>query len=991
MTMTKSVLNPEQQQAIEHGEGPLLIIAGAGTGKTTVITKRIEHLILEKKIPPESILALTFTEKAAREMEERVDVILPYGYSQLWIATYHSFCERILRDEAIHIGLDPSFKLIAEADAVLFLKKHLFQFEVEYFRPLGNPTKFLSALLQHFSRLKDEDISVEEYLQYAEKISNSKYSIPNNTNEKTEEDILEIQKIQELANAYKKYEELKIQESVMDFSDLISQTLTLFRKRKNVLKQYQEKFKYILVDEFQDTNFAQNQLAILISGDAKNITAVGDDDQAIYRWRGAATSNMVQFREHFKNTRIVTLTKNYRSSEEILNKSYEMIQNNNPDRLEIKEKVDKKLVSMRKLKGEPIEFLIENRVEDEAEKVIKKIQELTEDGVEYKDIAILVRANDHAQPFIREFERQNVPFQFLGPAKLFQKEEIRDLIAYLKVLYNFEDSTALYRVLCIPIFNIDSRNIAALLNLSRKRNLTLFESIEISIAQMDAKLQPELSFSNTGTENLKKVHELLKYHLSVVSTQTAGQILFNFLQKSGLYATFNNAKTEEEELVIQNIAKFFGKIKTLEATQPDSSVFAIVDWLDLSIQLGESPQASNTDWSDINAVNILTIHSSKGLEFPVVFITNLVTQRFPSRDKKEIIPIPQELIKELLPEGDYHIQEERRLFYVAMTRAKDKLFLTAAKFYGEGKRERKLSPFIYETLGKEYVEKLLSKKSEEKISVQESLLDWQQTETISKLPPTPHVLYPITYISYSQIQTFEFCPLHYKLKYILKIPVPQTASQTYGTSIHATLRDFYAKALLGKSTIEDISDMVKKNWSSEGYDSREHEKEAKIKAEKVVTDYITKNIGDKKPNTIAVETPFNFNLQKKDDSYIRVGGRIDRIDKLENNRIEIIDYKTGSNMPDEKELATNKQLTLYALAAMKVHDEILNKKPDEILLSLHFVEHDKKFTTSRTLEQLQEAERDILEKLDEISTSDFLCSHSTFCATCEYKMLCNTK
>ncbi|MBU4099461.1 UvrD-helicase domain-containing protein, partial [Patescibacteria group bacterium] len=414
-------LNEEQLQAVKHGEGPLLIIAGAGTGKTTVITQRIKHLILEKKVAPSEILALTFTEKAAAEMEERVDVELPYGYTQLWIETFHAFCDRILRSEAIHIGLNPAYKLATEAESILFLRKNLFKLKFNYFRPLGNPYKFLQGFLTHVSRLRDDDITADDYRAFAEKFGQDKTSDPD-----------EVKKTLELADAYKIYETLKAKEGIMDFSDLISNTLKLFRTRKNILSIYQNKFKYILVDEFQDTNFAQNEMAVLLAGKEKNITVVGDDDQSIYRWRGAAISNIIQFKKHFPKAKVIALTKNYRSTQEILDSAYKLIQFNNPDRLEIVEKIDKKLIATRSESGDPIEFNLSNRVENEAEFVAKKIKELVkenENAYTYKDFAILVRANDHAQPFVRAFERARIPYQFLGPGRLFHQEEIKDLIA----------------------------------------------------------------------------------------------------------------------------------------------------------------------------------------------------------------------------------------------------------------------------------------------------------------------------------------------------------------------------------------------------------------------------------------------------------------------------------------------------------------------------------------------------------------------------------
>ena len=328
-------LNKEQLEAVKYGNGPLLIIAGAGTGKTTVITERVKNLILKGLAKPEEILALTFTEKGAKEMEERIDVALPLSYGEMWVMTFHSFCDRILRESAIHIGLDPKYNLMTEAESVDFLKRNLFELGLDYFRPLGNPNKFLEGLLQHFSRLQDECVTPTDYINWTKTIEKPK----------DDETRLELQKSIELANAYQKYNELKTKESLFDFGDLITYTRKLFKERPNILRVYQERFKYILIDEFQDTNFAQNELAILLAGKNKNITAVADDDQAIYRWRGAAVSNVIQFRSNFPKTRIIVLSKNYRSTQEILDRSYDLIQHNNPDRLEVIEKINKKLVS----------------------------------------------------------------------------------------------------------------------------------------------------------------------------------------------------------------------------------------------------------------------------------------------------------------------------------------------------------------------------------------------------------------------------------------------------------------------------------------------------------------------------------------------------------------------------------------------------------------------------------------------------------------------
>src|SRR5260221_5676315 len=916
-------LNKEHLQAIKHGNGPLLIIAGAGTWKTTVITERIKYLIEKKLARPEEILALTFTEKAAREMETRIDIALPYGYTNMWVMTFHSFCERILRQNALHIGLDPRFKLTSEAETTQLIRKNLFKFKLNYFRPLGNPYKFIGGMIQHFSRLQDEDVNPQEYLKWAEKQEDEKWF--------------------ELANAYKTYEELKIKNGLMDFGDLITKTLKLLRSRPNILKEYQKQFKYVLIDEFQDTNYAQNCLAILLTQKDKNITVVGDDDQSVYRFRGAAVSNIVQFRKNFPKTKVVVLTKNYRSTQVILDRSYDLIQHNNPDRLEVVEGIDKKLKSERKIKGQEVEFIHTDRVENEADEVAKKIKELSK-KYDYKDFAILVRANNHAEPFSQALLRHGIPYQFLGPGRLFKQPEIIDLISYLRVLYNFEDSVSFYRVISMDIFNINPRDIAVIGNSARKFNISLFEAAEKS-----------------DDEKILKITNLIKKHLGLIKKESAGQIIYFILEETGLLQNLVNPETKDAEKRANNISKFFDKLKSYEVDHPDSNIFNVVDWLELSTELGESPLATDSDWGEIDAVNIMSVHSAKGLEFPVVFLVNLVSQRFPTIERHEQIPIPVELIKEILPTGDYHLEEERRLFYVGMTRAKNRLYLTAANYYGEGKRDKKLSPFIFEALGDTYKDKKQNMKEK-----QNGLLDYGNTKEQTQAKKS---IFKIDYLSYSQIETFKVCPLHYKLRYILKIPTQPTASLSFGISIHNTLKDFH------KGIGRDIIKLLKQNWIHEGYMSKSHEEEFIKKGKKFLKEYLEK-YPPTKVKTISLEESFLIPISKN----LKVGGKIDRIDDLGNGKIEIWDYKTGANVPTQKEVDKDLQLTIYAMAQ--------NKKPEDVKLSLYYFETQTKITTTRTVSDLIKAKEEILKMKDEIEKSNFECSGGFLCQNCEFKMFC---
>lgn len=949
-------LNKEQQDAIKFGNGPLLIIAGAGTGKTSVITERIKYLIFSKKAKPQEILALTFTEKAAREMEERVDVAMPYGYTQMWIMTFHSFCDKILRREALHIGLDPKYKLMSEAESVQILRKNLFKLDLNYFRPLGNPSKFLSGMLQHFSRLQDEDVSPNDYAEWVKK---QKVVVP--------EEKIEIEKWKELSKAYKAYDEIKVKESVLDFGDVIVKTLKLFRDRPNILADYRKQFKYVLIDEFQDTNYAQNELAILLVGKEKNINVVGDDDQSVYRFRGAAVSNIIQFRKNFPKTKVIVLTKNYRSTQEILDRSYDLIQHNNPDRLEVVEKIDKKLRSQVAKDGEEIHFIHSDRVEDESDTVAKEILKLiAQDKYSYKDFAILVRANNHSEPIMRALGRNGIPFQFLGPGRLFKQPEIIDLISYLKVLYDFTDSVSFYRLLTIDHFGVTGRELAEMGNYARKNNISLFEAAE-----------------KIGSDKVKKILETVNKHLDLVKKESAGQLLYFFLEETGLLQKLLSPETVEAEKKAKNISKLFDKLKSYEADHEDASVTAVVEWLDLSMELGESPLATDSDWTDINAVNILTVHSAKGLEFPVVFIVNLVGQRFPSMERHEQIPIPESLIKEVLPVGDYHQEEERRLFYVGMTRAKEKLILTAADYYGEGKREKKISPFVFEALG------------ESVAGSKKQVSDIEQLTFLSYKPEKPllhstNAMLPIKidYLSYSQIETFQTCPMHYKLRYIYKVPTPPSASQSFGTAMHATLKNFY-KEVAGKVKPSDklLFDLLEKNWVSKGYKSKSHETEF-FKKGKLYLEGFLKQGFNPKILPIALEQTFMVPIGMG----LKIGGRVDRVDDLGNREIEIIDYKTGATIPTQRDVDKNLQLSFYALAATKIPGEPFGEKPDKIMLSLYYLDEQEKISTTRTAKQLENAVAEIIKVRDEIEKSDFKCSGHMFCQMgCEFSLFCKSE
>ncbi|MGE5197443.1 MAG: ATP-dependent helicase, partial [Deltaproteobacteria bacterium] len=681
-------LNPEQLEAVTHRKGPLLIIAGAGTGKTTVITRRIAWLLSEGLCRTDEILALTFTDKAAQEMLERVDVLVPYGYTDIWISTFHAFGDRLLRENALATGLDPGFKVLTRPEAAVFLREHLFEFNLSYFRPLADPTHFIEALISLFSRAKDEDVSPREYLKLAQElVSKSK---DNPEDQALKEEALQQE---EAAAAYLKYQELLSKEGLLDFGNQFYLSLQLLRDHPLILKKYREQFKYILVDEFQDTNFAQFELVTLLAGDG-NITVVADDDQCIYRWRGAAYSNVLNFIDRYPKAKKISLIRNYRSTQAILDSAYRLIQYNNPERFEVKANIDKRLVGISS-EGGPPQHLHFDANSTESDNVAAMIKDKVKSGkFKYRDFAILVRSNSDAQPFLQALNMQEIPWQFSGNQGLYSREEVKLCINFLRVAANLSESLSLYYLASSEIYGLDLADLSLCNHYAKRRNKSLYAVFK----EIDG--IPELKeISEESRGRIRKILQDLEKFLKVARGETTGKLLYSFLTETGYLKKLTRDQNLENETKIANLAKFFNIVRDFELVAEEDRVISFVNYLNLLIEAGDDPSTVEADL-DTDAVNVLTIHKAKGLEFRVVFLVSLVQGRFPWPRRSQPIELPDALIKEIIPEGDFHIQEERRLFYVGMTRAKEELYLTSAADYG-GNRMRRVSQFVTEALGRD--------------------------------------------------------------------------------------------------------------------------------------------------------------------------------------------------------------------------------------------------------------------------------------------------
>lgn len=897
-----SDLNMAQRNAVEFGDGPLLIIAGAGTGKTTVITRRIARLI-EKGVKPDEILALTFTEKAAGEMEERVDMILPYGYYDLWISTFHAFCERILKQHGLDIGLPNDFKLLDNVQQWLLIRQNMDRFDLDYYRPMGNPTRFIGALLQHFSKAKDEEISAEQYVEFA---TNQKLD-KSNPEFDTEDEVI---RVKEVARAYHVYQQLLLESNALDFGDLINYTLKLFRRRPKILEYYREKFKYILVDEFQDTNYAQYELVKLLAEPRNNINVVGDDDQSIYKFRGASVSNIIQFKKDFPKAQEITLVENYRSGQNILDLAYNFIQANNPERLEPKLNIDKKLAAADKAPGE-IGVLSGQTLNDEVDLVIKKIVELKKaKDATWNDFAILVRANDQAEPFIAKLSAQGLPYIFYANRGLYKKTIIADLISYLKLLINYHDSASLYRIINLPVFKIVQDDLVNIMHYGHKKALSLYESLQ------QAALVTGIKRSSIEKINLLLAN--LQKHGQMATEKNVAEV-FIYAVKDLLIANQIDEDTYENLENRELLEQFYKKIEQFEAENTDKTVRNFIEYLNFEQEAGEQGKINVDPNQGPESIKILTIHSAKGLEFKNVFIVNMVHLRFPSIERRDPIELPRALIKDIIPQGDVHLQEERRLFYVAMTRAKTGLYFSYGTDYG-GQRARKPSQFLMD-IG-------LVAKSEKSIEV------LKRTKFAETGKPDPSLILPNTF-SFTQINDFWRCPMRYKYRHLLHLPLPGNANLSFGNSIHITLQKFLEKYkndlemaqqdLFEKkpqSKVPDFKDLEKlyeNSWIDEWYDTKKQKQEFYKRGKDLLKSFY-KDFEAQPVKPKFIEKSFRLNL----GNYYFTG-KLDRADQMPDSTLHIIDYKTGqSKLNKSKE--DKYQLLIYQWAAQ----EYLNEKVSQL-------------------------------------------------------------
>ncbi|NBK47000.1 DNA helicase PcrA [Staphylococcus delphini] len=606
-------MNKEQSEAVRTTEGPLLIMAGAGSGKTRVLTHRIAYLLDEKDVSPYNILAITFTNKAAKEMKERVQALVGEEAEVIWMSTFHSMCVRILRRDADRIGIERNFTIIDPTDQKSVIKDVLKRENID-------PKKYEPKIfIGEISKLKNDLLTPAK----AEAEADDFYS-------------------RMVATVYKGYQQQLVRNQALDFDDLIMTTIRLFERVPDVLDFYQNKFQYIHVDEYQDTNTAQYTLVNMLAQKFKNLCVVGDSDQSIYGWRGANIHNILSFEKDYPNARTIFLEQNYRSTKTILQAANEVIRHNT-------ERKPKGLWTANQ-QGEKIHYYEAMSERDETEYVVREIFKQQKKGKRYKDMAVLYRTNAQSRVLEETFLKSTIPYVMVGGQKFYDRKEIKDLLSYLRLIANSADDISLQRIINVPKRGIGPSSVEKIATYAADHELTMFDAL----AEVDF-----IGLSKKVTQAAAEFYQLMSNLMQEQEFLEVSEIVDEVLEKSGYREMLKREQSIESRSRLENIDEFMSVPVDYEKNTPLEEQSLINFLTDLSL-VADVDEANLED-----GVTLMTMHSAKGLEFPIVFIIGMEESIFPH-------------IRAIQSENDHEMEEERRISYVAITRAEEELYLSHA-------------------------------------------------------------------------------------------------------------------------------------------------------------------------------------------------------------------------------------------------------------------------------------------------------------------------
>ena len=967
------IADPRQQAAIEHVHGPMLVVAGAGTGKTTVLTRRIAHLVREGQARPEEIMAVTYTDNAAREMRERVESEL--GKNDAQICTFHAYCNNLLTSRGKQFGV------LDDKDLWIYLRKRLRELRLEYFIRAGNLTKFLDDLLDFMRRCQDELVGPEQYSEYVKRLERGELPVPRvckskHAAELTEEEVLG--RCREIARVYTTVEKTLGAENLGTFGHMITRAHELLRDSALVASE-RKRTRFILVDEFQDANFAQVKILQQLAGKERNVFAVGDPDQVIYRFRGASSAAFGLFQRHFPDSKLIALAENRRSTTPILQCAFALISKNatnialdgvrtralsrNPsmpptsfayERVPLVSARDQAVLNEGgELESNPVEIVTFGTKDSEYSDVVSRIQtQKKQSRCPWSEIAVLYRQHSHRDQVAAELAEQDIPFS-IENMDVMDTSEVRDLFACLGAVVSDSDSASFFRAAALPQFSIDPEKlragIRALPKNAQSAGVSLvLAQIEGGVAVLDAVRKTREEINSAGANTVAALELIVRR--------------FNFDRHSpNLKAVFEFAR------VWQN--------------KPLTKTGGVVEFVEYLSYFREAKGAICLPANDENAVRLITAHAAKGLEFQHVFILRASSPSFPSAYKEPLFEFPRELHDpDSVAQGDdkiLHEQEERRLFYVAMTRAKDSLTIYAKQ--GAGKKDRTPPGFLRDLLKDASLAPWL----------RTSAARGFQTDLFGEAPPQENVSRTTEWLSLppafnlherlsaTTVQRYETCPLQFKLEREWKIPTEAPAAMQFGASMHRVLRSYFDSVRFQRPfSQDDLIAMLLADLADAGITDRYQRELYDRQGAEQLGGMLEASRKGPVPEVLHTEEQFEIRIGAG-----IVAGRIDRIDKAAGNRVVIIDYKTGK--PQSQEDADESlQLSIYALAAR----EKWGYEADQ--LAFYNLEENSLVITRRSEAQLQEARLKIEDVAQNIANGNFEAKPGFHCRFCAYKNLC---
>jgi len=915
-------LTEPQREAILHRGSPLLIIAGPGAGKTEVISWRVAHLILSGLAQPEKFLVTTFTIKAAQELKDRIQEKLPHiNIEPMQVSTIHSFCAELLRRYWYRSPLPPGFRILDEMGQFLFIYAHRKELGLDSFLK-GRPHNFFSEVLRLFNLATEELVNPDELEAWCQERQNHC--------QKDESDLWREQTA--IVQGYRRYCELVQKRGLVDFAFLQRHAITLLRENPSILQEVREQYQEILVDEFQDTNAAQGLLLELLAGDGHHLTVVGDDDQSIYRFRGATVKNIRSFPERFPGTRIIHLEHNFRSPDPIVERSLRVIQHN-PQRFQ------KSLFSVRGT-GSDVLLIYGLTAQEEASKVVNLLLSLRRTGkvAHYRDVAILLRSvRSYAAPYLEALQAAGIPYHVIGDNSFFQREEI----AQLYNLFCFLGATKPWgdRFLRLPLVGLGPTTREAL------------KAFKGNILEADS----EEKLRALGIESEQDRQKLLQLTSLKRRVQKSGhssltEVFYRLLAATGCVARFEREGNQE---ALANLGLMSQLVANWDEFGNSRNFYAFQRYLKLCKEGGLEPVSAPPE----DAVQVMTIHQAKGLEFPVVVLGAAMDGRLPISRRRERYTIPYEMRASGPPEvSDPHLVDERKLFYVAITRARDLLIIGTADIVK--KRGGGPSPFLYEMFGQDL--KAVADLSHAYIATVESAKP--------SLGPRPRH-------SFSELAYFLQCPMRYKFAVVYGL-TPWLDPLQFGANVHRALAVMHRRAKGGDiPSEEEIGDIVEEIWFSGGW--AKPEREAEIK--KVAVEWLSRYLREHKENlshVLQVEAPFSFPLG---DQVLL--GRIDLIKDRGDDQVEIIDFKTlSSEFKDEERF--DLQLDIYTLGAEKTRGYHVAQE------TVHFLADDQLESWPWTKERRERAKEELTYILEQIAQEHFA-PRRDYCHNCqEYKGIC---